>query len=985
MTLRFIAIATLLMLVMGFKIKTPYQNTQAGTLSAEAWVDSVFNSMTDEERLGQLFMIRAHSDLGQEHIQEVERQINTYKIGGLCFFQGTPEKQVELINRYQNLSPIPMMVAMDAEWGIGMRMAKSTISFPRQLSLGAITDNRAIYKMGTEIARQLKVIGTTVNFAPVADINNNPKNPVINTRSFGEDRYNVATKSYMYMKGMQDNSVMACAKHFPGHGDTDVDSHHDLPIIPHSKERLDSIELYPFKALFQHGIGSVMVAHLDVPELVEAKNRPTTLSQNTITNLLKNEMGFEGLVFTDALEMQGVVKYFEPGEVEAEALVAGNDVLLLPVNIDASFRVIKEYLASGKLTWSSIHQSTKKVLRAKYELGLTQFNPLDTKQVRERINTPEAISIKRMLIEKSLTLVRNNDNSVPIIQEDSMNLLTVSIGASSKTIFQKTIDKFASAKHYQVPKNVGSAKATEIIQETKPEDVVIIALHNMSSYASRNFGITNETREFIKRVDDQRKVILVLFGSPYALTYFDAAGTVLVAYEENKDTEDLAAQALFGAFSIQGRLPITSSSQSKFNTGITTKKLSKFGYATPDEVGLSADTLKQIETLVKEAINKRATPGCSILIAKDGKIVYQKAFGHHTYQRQRKVEISDIYDLASITKIAAATPAIMKLVGEGKLDLDAPLYKYLPELRGSNKENLHLREIMAHIAGLKSWIPFYKQTVVGRRRRVRPSSEFYQTGPSGDFDIPVANRLFMKHSFKDDIYQQIIETELPNLGRYYYSDLGFYLIAKIIEEVTGSTLDQYIHEHFYKPLKLEHTAFNAWANFELKQVVPSEDDRYFRRQRLHGYVHDMGAAMLGGVSGHAGLFSNTKDLATILQTYLQGGKYETYQLFKPAIINEFTTRHPRSTRRGIGFDMLETNPNRSPNLAPTASLNTYGHLGFTGTAAWVDPDHNLIYIFLSNRTFPSMHNYKLSKLDTRLKIQKVIYKALKEEKIEEWL
>ena len=983
---RFIyAILTVLFLA-SFNIETPAKYSISAPLTEEVWVDSVFNSMSNEERLGQLFMIRAHSDLGEDHIREVERQINTYKVGGLCFFQGTPEKQVELINKYQQQSQLPMLISMDAEWGLGMRMKKSTISFPRQLTLGAITDNRAIYKMGEEIARQLKLVGTSINFAPVADVNNNPKNPVINSRSFGEDRYNVATKCYMYTKGMQDNQVMACAKHFPGHGDTDIDSHKDLPVIPHSRERLDSIELYPFRALAQHGIGSFMVAHLNVPELVEAENRPTTLSKKTITQVLKNEMGFEGLVFTDALEMEGVVKYFEPGEVEAEALMAGIDVLLLPINIDASFRVIKQYIADGKLSWDDIFKSTKKVLKAKYRLGLTNFSPLPTEKLKTRINTPEAQSIKRMLHQKSMTLVRNNEQVVPISSTDTTQLITIAIGASGKSTFQKRIDKFDNqAKHFQLSTEVGATKANEIIQNTSPEDLIVISLHDMSYFARWNYGVTQSTRDFIEQLDKKRKIILVLFGTPYSLTYFDNIGNILVAYEENNDTENLAAQALFGDFAIQGRLPVTASPISTFNTGISTKKSFRLGYAEPEDVGLNSDTLEQIEGLVKAAIDRRATPGCVVLVAKDGKIVYEKAFGYHTYSKRHKVHTDDIYDLASITKIAAATPAIMKLVAEEKIDLDAPIIKYLPELKGSNKEDLHLRDIMAHIAGLKSWIPFFKQTTVGRRRRVRPSSEFYKTGPTEAFSIPVTGRLFMKDEFVDEMWQQIIDSPLPNLGQYYYSDLGFYLIARIVERVTSQPLDQYIDKHLYQPLDLEHTAFKAWEKFDLRMVVPSEEDRYFRRQKVHGYVHDMGAAMLGGVSGHAGLFSNATDLAAIFQTYLQRGQYGGKRIFPSEVVNEFITRHPKSTRRGIGFDMLETNPRRKSNIAPEASLNTFGHLGFTGTSAWADPDHNLIYVFLSNRTYPSMYNYKLGKMDTRLKIQRVIYKALKDKKKEDWL
>ncbi len=940
------------------------------------WVDSIFNAMTEEERLGQLFVARAHSNLGPEHIAEVKRQIKTYHIGGLCFFQGSPQRQIELINEYQALSRhIPIMISMDAEWGLGMRMPKTTISFPRQLTLGAIQDNRLLYEMGKEVARQLRLTGTHVNFAPVADINNNAQNPVINDRSFGENRYNVTVKSYMYMKGMQDHNVMASAKHFPGHGDTDVDSHYDLPIIPHERERLDSIELYPFRALAQHGIGSMMVAHLNVPVLGE-NDRPTSLSNKAVTNLLKDEIGFEGLVFTDGLEMKGVTKHFSPGQVEAEALLAGNDILLLPVNIDASVKAINSYLENGRLTKESIHAKVKKVLAAKYRLGLTHFVPLDAENIEERLNTEEAKALKRKLLANSLTLVRNEDKIVPFFEMKAQELATVAIGTASKNTFQKRIDSYVKATHFQVGKSLGEGERKALIDKLKDKEAVVVSIHNMNKYASRDFGLTQGLKAFVHELNEHTKVILTIFGSPYSLKYFDAIANVLMAYEDNRDAQDLAAQGLFGAFVISGRLPVTASPVSSYNTGISTKKAYRLGYGLPAEAGLNSDTLMEIDRLVQKAIDSRAMPGGVVLVAKDGKIVFEKAYGHHTYSRRRKVKTEDLFDLASITKVAASTISLMKLHNEGKVDLDAPLKKYLPELEGTNKAEIVVRDVLAHEAGLRSWIPFYKNTVVGSRRRRRPSSKFYRTAQSQEFSIPVTDRLFLRSDYPDTIWQHIHNSELPNLGHYRYSDLGFYYVAEMVKRISGLPIDQYARSEFYLPLKLSNTTFNPWKNFSKTQIVPTEVDRYFRKQTVHGYVHDMGAAMLGGVSGHAGLFSNASELAVLMQMILQGGQYGGKTFFTNDVVTEFTTRYAGSTRRGLGFDMYELSTSRDPNIAPEASTRTYGHLGFTGTSTWVDPKHRIVYIFLSNRTYPSMHNYRLNKLNTRYEVQSVIYRAL---------
>lgn len=961
--------------------------TSHSSSTIDQWVDSTFNAMSPDERLGQLFMVRAHSDKGESHFLHVESLIKNYHVGGLCFFQGTPEKQAELSNRYQALTThVPLMIGIDGEWGLGMRMKSTTISFPRQLTLGAVRDNRLIYDMGKEIARQMERVGVNVNFAPVADINNNAANPVINTRSFGEDRYNVTVKSYMYMRGMQDHGVMACAKHFPGHGDTDVDSHHDLPIIPHSRKRLDSIELYPFQALAQHGVGSMMVAHLSVPSFDDRPNRPTTLSRNTITGVLKEDLNYKGLIFTDALEMKGVTKHYDSGIVEAEALLAGNDILLLPEDIEASFREIKRYLAEGKLDQAQLDESVKKVLRSKYEMGIVNFKPLKLENVRRDLNTQEAVALKRKLIEHSLTLVRNRDQIIPFQQLDSIRLASVSIGLGHKSKFQDRLDSYMKMEHFYVGKEVSKTNQINITNQLAKNDAVIVSLHDMSSYASKNFGISESAKQFIKKISEETRVILVVFGSPYSLKYFDEIDWVLEAYEENEIAQDLSAQALFGAIEVSGRLPVTASDRSTFNTGLRTKKNFRMGFNVPEGVGLSSDTLAKIDQLAKDAIQSGATPGCVVLVAKKGQIVYHKAFGHHTYAKRHPVALDDMYDVASVTKIAASTLAIMKLQEEGLVDINYPLGVYLPELEGTNKADLIIKDILAHRAGLKSWIPFYEETVSKSRRNPRPLNQFYRNSPSETYSIPVTEQLYLRHDYADSIWHKIVQSELRPNRNYRYSDLGFYMMAKLVEKQAGKTLDQYIEEAFYADLGLQHTMFNPWKKADLSHVPPTERDNYFRRMEVHGYVHDMGAAMLGGVSGHAGLFSNASDLAVVMQMLLQNGLYAGRRFLSPETIAVFTTRFPGDPRRGIGFDMQQTDPYASPNMSPLANSKTFGHLGFTGTCVWADPEQEIIYIFLSNRTYPSMRNYKLSKNDYRPRIQSVIYEAvMNDAEEEEWV
>lgn len=953
-------------------------------LAAEQhWVDSIFNIMSFEERLGQLMNIRAHSDKGPEHIAKVESLIKKYHVGGLTFFQGTPEKQVELTNRYQKLTKhIPLMIAMDAEWGVGMRFKSATINFPRQLMLGAIQDNRLIYDMGEEVANQFKRLGMHVNFAPVADVNNNPENPVINTRSFGEDRYNVAVKSYMYMKGMQDNGILGCAKHFPGHGDTDVDSHLDLPVIPHSKERLDSIELFPFRILAEQGVGSMMIAHLHVPIIDSTKNLPTTLSTHAVNGLLRDGLDFDGLTFTDALEMKGVTKHHGNGEVEAKALVAGNDVLTLPGDLSDAIAAIKRFMQEGLYTEAEMNRSVKRVLRTKYRLGLTQFKSISGTKVRADINNPKAKALKRKLIQNALTLVRNGNDLIPFKELDKLSIASLSIGTSSRTDFQKRLDSYKKMSHYQVGKEISSSKKQDLIQKLKDKETVVVSLHDMSAYASRGFGISKSAKDFIEALRQQTQVVLVVFGNPYSLKYFDNVDCVLNAYEENEDTEDLAAQALFGAFSIRGRLPVTASAKSQFNMGVTTNSLFRMGYDAPESVGLDGSLLaKNIDAVMKEGMDARAMPGGVVLVAKDGKIIFEKSYGYHTYSKKRSTRTSDIFDLASITKIAAATLSVMKLHDEGDINIYQPLSNYLTNLENTNKKDLLIRDIMAHRAGLTSWIKFYEQTISNPGKNPRPLKSFYKTKKTEGFSVPVTEKLFLRDDWPDSIWHQIRVSDLRSNTNYKYSDLGFYLMADLVKNQTGKPIDEYVQQTFYQPLGLETATYNPTEKFSVSRIVPTEDDNYFRRQKIQGYVHDMGAAMLGGVSGHAGLFANAQDIAIIMQMLLNKGYYGGKRYFKPETVQLFTTRHPDDTRRGIGFDMFQTNTSLSPNFSQRASHSTFGHLGFTGTATWADPEHNIVFVFLSNRTYPSMNNRKFGRMDIRPRVQDAIYDAMKQENL----
>ncbi len=946
------------------------QNAQAH------WVDSIFNSLTFDEKLGQLYMVRAHSNKDIAYEEMVAQQIRDFKVGGICFFQGTPEKQARLNNYYQSLAKIPLFVSMDAEWGLGMRLKESAISYPKQLMLGAIQDNTMLYDMGKEVARQCLRLGVNVNFAPDADINNNAENPVIGMRSFGEDKHNVIAKAYQYMAGMQENGVMACMKHFPGHGDTDTDSHLDLPLIPHDKSRLDSLELLPFRALGQRGVQSVMVAHLSVPALDNTANLPTSLSRKVVTNLLRKQLGYRGLIFTDGMGMKGVVKYFKEGNAEAMALAAGNDIILLPEDIAQTSLRIKEYLQTGKIDSSQFFASVKRVLSSKFTFGLDKkYQPIVVDSLSAQLNTQEALALKRRLIANALTTVRNAESIIPIQNLEKIG--TLSIGASVLTPFQQTLDNYATMDHYQVSKTPSEVDKQLILNNLGSKNLVIIGLHNLNTKPKENYGITNQAIDLVVNLASRTKVILTVFGIPYTLRHFDGINCVMEAYDEDPMTQDLAAQAIFGATATNGKLPVRVSDASYLGAGVTTKAIHRLGFDLPERVGLNSEKLKKIDVIADEIVRTGAAPGCVILVAKDGKIVYKKAFGYHTYDKIRPMNTEDVFDLASVTKICATTLSLMKLHGDGKLDVKQPMSNYLSILKGSNKNDLTVEEVMTHHAGLQPWLKFYEATLDKTSGVVKPSSEFYRTSFTSDFPTPVSPNLFLKKGYENIIFNEIVKSDLRANKEYKYSDLGLILMTQLIKEQTGMTLDEYVQKSIYQPLGLKNITYKPWIKIPLDRIPPTEEDSYYRMERVQGYVHDMASAMLGGVSGHAGLFGNANDVAALFEMLLNGGNYGGVQVLKPETINLFTIRYAKSTRRGIGFDMKELDKSKTQTVAASASDRTFGHTGFTGIGVWADPDKHLVYVFLSNRTYPSMENNKLINGDYRTKIHQAIYDAMK--------
>jgi len=942
------------------------------------WADSVLASLTVEEKIGQLFMVAAYSNRDAKHEAALLELVERYKIGGLIFFQGGPVREVKMYNRLQGASKIPLLIGMDAEWGLGMRL-DSTLSFPRQMTLGAIQNDSLIYAMGKEIARQSRRIGIHVNFAPVVDVNNNPSNPVINNRSFGEDKENVERKGLAYMHGMQDNGVLANAKHFPGHGDTDTDSHYNLPVIKHDINRLRSVELYPYSKMFEEGLGSIMIAHLSIPALDSTPNRASTLSPNVVTGLLQEEMGFGGLIFTDALNMKGVSKFYKPGEVDLLAAKAGNDVLLFAEDVPKALEKIRDAIADGSYSEADLNRSVTKILKAKEWVGLHRNALVNDSNVFNDLDTPEADFLKQKLSEAAITLVQNKNGILPLGDLDTRTISVLTIGGDGK-IFKNRLAKYTDFKSVETVTSPEPVEALRVRDAVLKSNTIIINIEGTSNSPSKNFGLSANAVDLIETIAAEREVILVFMGNPYALAKLkhpDRYRAILVGYQDDAHLNRAAAGAIMGAIPVTGKLPVSVEDYFKANEGIELSEATRLHHSSPMEFGLTPEAFAKIDSIAMDGIQKRAYPGAQIIIAKKGKIIFNENYGFHTYDDQTPVRSSDLYDLASITKVVASTLSLMKLDDLGKFDLDAPLANYFPEIRSNSPYfSMQPRRMLAHVAGLKAWVPFYVETM----NNGQPKWDVYSKTESDLYSRKVAYKMYINQVVSDSLLFRILDTPLRPNRDYKYSDLGYYFMREIVKRQGGLRIDSFAAANFYEPMGLQTMGYLPLDRFPKDRIVPTEYDTYFRGQLVHGYVHDPGAAMQGGIGGHAGVFSNAEDLAAIMQMLINKGTYGGERFLSQAVVEEYTRcqfcdSELDEERRGAGFDKPVIPDGPGP-TCKCVSFESFGHSGFTGTIAWADPVEDIVYVFLSNRVYPSAENKKLARMDIRTNIQEEIYRLL---------
>ena len=945
---------------------------QNKNIAAQRWADSVYKKLSKDERIAQLMVVRLSTiDSKTKTVtffdDDVEILIKKYNIGGICVFQGSPVKQANIINRLQGKAKTPILICIDAEWGVGMRLIDSVLPLPRQMMMGAMRDETIVYRYGQLVAEQCRRIGIQVNYAPVVDVNNNPNNPVINDRSFGEDKYKVAAFGVQYMKGMQDAGVMACAKHFPGHGDVATDSHFDLPVINKTMAQLDSLELYPFRKMFEAGVGSVMLAHLYIPAIDTTANRATSLSPQNINGLLRTKLNYQGLTFTDALEMQGVKKFYPDGAASVQSLIAGNDMLCLPGDVPGAIKKTKEAIKKKLLSWNDIEMHCKKVLAAKYAYGLNNLQPINTANLTADLNAGVP-AMRRMIAENAITLVAKKDASFfPLRDTKKADVAFVGFGITSENELAKRMKKdFNAAIFY--------GGDSDLLGKLKSYKKIVIGIHNVGRYAASNFGFTKSNLDLLNTLQQNENSISFLFGNAYALKYMCNVANMVVCYEDDDIVQGTAADFLQGKLFYKGTLPVTVCENLKYGFGLeTAATMPVFEKLAADKVNLTV--LYKIDSIATDGINKLGMPGCVVLALKDGKIAYEKAFGNFTYDKKTPVTINTVYDLASVTKICATTLSIMKLYEEGKLDLKKKLGDYLPDTKGSNKSDLIIEDILLHEAGLVAYIPFYKETLDATGK---PLPTVFSSAANDTFGIAVTENLYMKNAWKDTIYKRILTSAVGPKGKYIYSDNDYIFLGKVVEQLTGMPMDKYVLQNFYEPMQLQSTGYDPLLRNRKEDIAPTENEKIFRTQLIQGTVHDPGAAMMGGVAGHAGLFSNAYDLAAIMQMLLNGGSFKGKQYFKKQTVDLFTAYHSNSSRRGFGFDKPEKDnaTRKEPYPSLHSSPLTFGHTGFTGTSAWADPATGMVFIYLSNRVYPD-GNSTMLKLNVRSKIMDVLYEAIK--------
>lgn len=992
MNTRFIVTVTFLLVLFGASAKPTVFLQQADRAKMDAWVDSVYAKMNTEQKVGQLIAEVVDPRNLEAAKQEVKRLITNYHIGCLYFSKGTVANHLELVNYAQSISKVPVMVGLDGEWGLSMRMP-DTPRFPKNMMLGAIQDDRLLYEYGLEMARECKAVGVNINFSPAVDVNSNPKNPVIGTRSFGEDPSNVARKAVAYARGLEDGGVLSVAKHFPGHGNTREDSHKTLPTVSSSFAELTATDFVPFRNYIQAGLSGVMVAHLNIPAL-NTGSKPSSMSDKVVAELLKNDMDFEGLVFTDALAMQGARKVTQPNGLLA--FEAGAEVLLEPSttksNVDA---MVARYAKDCKFA-EKVDRTCKKILSYKYAMGLNNYVAQPVDGLLDRINTREAELMTRQLYAAAITVLKNQGNVLPVKGLDK-RISVVTLGtASSKNAFTETCRLYTDVDVYAMTE----ANMTSTLGKLKGSSKVIVGIYDKGA------AYENCLNKLVLTVGAEN-VIPVFFVKPYDIGGFSGpislCNTVIVGYENHEYAQEYAAQVVFGGSDATGRMPVSVEGVSFCGDGVDLYA-SRLGYGMVEEVGLDSEFLQQVDSLANLGVQKGAFPGCQVLVARHNKIVVNKSYGYTDKTKANKIDGNTLYDLASVSKATGTLSGIMKAVDDGLISIDGKLGTYTKSLAGTEKGKFLIRDLLYHETGMPAALNVYEEmtdtaSYTGALVSAKKSAAYkYSAGgayinstakvrsdvtspvKTKEFDYRIGKRLYVGRETYDTIMNIIHNIPLRDNRRYLYSCLNFCLLMEAEENVTKVRHDKYVYDNIFHRLGAYHTVYRPLDFYKKSEIAPTEYDGYFREEVVQGSVHDETAAFSGGIQGNAGLFSNANDLAKLCQMWLNRGMYGGEQILSSDVVNTFVTSKSPNSHRGLGYDKPNLAKPEWSSTCEEAGPTVFGHTGFTGTCFWVDPENDMIYIFLCNRVYPSRNNKAFTEVGARAGIMKALYQAVERNK-----
>lgn len=920
---------------------------------SSTWADSVLNTMTVREKIGQLFMIPVSAYSSAEDLLKLEALIKKYKPGSIYITKGGPKSHIKTVNKLQQVSSLPLLVGLNAEWGLSQTL-DSTFAFPMPMVAGAANNPDLMRSMGLEIGKQMRAVGAHINFGPHADVDV-PLESTVTLRYYGSNKIKVANQVVAYADGLRAADVIAVAKHLPG-----------LSPESTSKEArqyfeslgTDTASFYPFKKMIQNNVGGLLTSHLHFNAMHNGKVEPAAVSEIFISDAIKSNTGFKGLTFTDIPYLRTIVRKGK-GETEKTAFLVGNDILIGPQSLLRSVKKISSAVKSDQKLMTQLNESVKKILNAKAELGLQKNKFSPTVNLEAKLFSTNAELIRQKLSESAVTVVRNTTHEIPIVHLDNQRFRLIKIG-SEFTEFEAALNRFVPVQSISITLPSDTSK----VPNTSGHVVNIAVIH----------GDTKPYASWLNRMAKwEENFVVCHFGNPNDLESLQQVPVLLEAYDE-ASTSIKIAEILFGGLSAKGKLPVYINSQLFEGAGIETASLNRLSYSIPEAVGIESATLAQVDSIANEALRIGATPGARIMIARKGKVIYNKSFGYQNSEKKIPVTENTIYDLASVTKVTATLQATMFAYERGLFDINKKVSVYLPEFKSTNKEDIIIKDVLTHQSGLWPYFPWH----IALEKDSIQMKYFFSNSKSVEYPFPVSQNMFSHKTIRDSMWHWIVKSKMVEKKdrtpyEYRYSDLSMYTMQHLLEKLLNQPLEDFVAQNFYEPMGSGTMGFRPLERFPESQIASTEREPNFRRLLLTGHVHDPGAAMHGGVAGHAGLFSNANDLLKMGQMWLQKGNYGGTQYFKPETIELFTQRTYATSRRGLGWDKPTGDWQGSTGVY--CSPATFGHTGFTGTCIWVDPEFELVYVFLSNRVNPEI-NPKLLSSNIRTRIMDVIYQSI---------